>query len=94
MALVYRKCNSIVAHIPAVHAEVVKAANTVASKADARLAAHRKTGKHRITVSFGKVDAFVNLEGVHALSLEYGHFTPGGKTWVEGIHVLTGALGI
>jgi hypothetical protein len=47
----------------------------MAPKARALLKAHRITGDTKIRVRHGKVDSFVVMEGVGAVSIEYGHGT-------------------
>jgi hypothetical protein len=56
--------------------------------ARARLAAHRKSGDHKITQTQGDVDHFVNLEGTAAVAVEVGHHDPHSGEFVPGIHVL------
>jgi len=67
----------------------------IANEAKALFAAHDNPGGHRITVSSGKTDGFVNLEGPAPLSVELGHWqdTSEGPEFVEGLHVLGRAVG-
>lgn len=58
----------------------------ILTRARANLAAHTKTGKHKVTQTKGKVDHFVNLEGPAAVSVELGHFDRNGN-WVRGIGI-------
>lgn len=69
--------------------------DAVASRARARFASHDRPGGHSITTTNGPVDAFVWLEGPAPRAIEFGHFVfrkDGTATWVEGLHVITGAM--
>lgn len=77
---------------PAVHEHALE----IGARAEGILSAHHKTGEHQITVTDGKTDAKVNLEGPAALSVEVGHFAgyKGERKYVEGIHALRDAAGL
>lgn len=68
-------------------------AEQYAERARARLARHRKSGEHSITVDRGRrSDAFVNLEGQAPGAVEFGHFDKNTGEWVPGIFALTGEV--
>lgn len=86
--------HTIVAH--EVHSAINDQAKEVSKVAEARLAAHRKTGSHEITVTEGEVDSFVNLDGPSPESVEFGHWVEGKyKTdppkFAQGLYILTGS---
>lgn len=58
---VYKNCNDIVAHLPGVIGAVARVANERAAVARGTLLAHYAEGYSSIDVSYGDVDAFVNL---------------------------------
>lgn len=73
------------------HAKKIKAA------AEVLLAAHRKTGAHRIEVEsrtsdikFGHIDWYVLLVGPAPISVEFGHRAENGR-WVNGLYIITRA---
>ena len=74
-------------------------AQKTATRARALLAAHRKTGEHKIhyeghtSDQFGHIDHYVVMEGRAAASVEFGHFTKNGR-WVMGLYIMTIASGI
>ncbi|WP_181022307.1 DUF5403 family protein [Mycobacterium avium] len=96
--LISRKAlNSIVSHLEGVRVEVHHEAKEVGRVAEGRLAGHRKTGEHEVTVTQGEVDSFVNLEGEHPESVEFGHWVrgkyenPEKPKFVPGLYIITGA---
>lgn len=78
---------SVIARSDEVESILGDEAFQITTRARTTLAAHRKTGKHRITQTKGKVDHYVNLEGPDALSVELGHHHARTGEWVEGIGV-------
>lgn len=92
--------NHVVSHTPEARGAVRAEAGVVAGRAEGRLAAHRKTGKHRVTETHGDVDSFVNLEGPAVLSVEFGHMVKGKfedpehPKKVPGLYIITGAAGL
>lgn len=88
---VYPNHKRVIARHPDTQAALQRHSAVLASAARARLARHRKTGSHTIDVSSGRVDWFVNLRGVAAMSVEKGHHTQDG-TFVPGLNILGGLL--
>lgn len=91
--------NIVVSHLDEVKSAVREHAKVVADEATGRLAAHKKTGDHEITLTHGDVDSFVNLEGTHPESVEFGHWVAGKyKTdppkFARGLYILTLAAGL
>lgn len=86
--------NKKIARLDSVQAALKVEQAKIAAKAQALLADHHKTGEHEITMSSGKVDKYVNLEGPAALSVEAGHFDgyKGKRKHVEGLHILKRAI--
>lgn len=60
--------------------------------ARARLARHKHLGEHRVTQTHGGVDFYINLEGPAAVSVEEGHHNHWDGSWVEGLHIVKGAI--
>ena len=57
----------------------------------AAVAAHRDLAPHHsITTEAHPEGAAVYLEGEASRAIEFGHFTPSGRKWVEGMHFITG----
>jgi hypothetical protein len=86
--------NRVVSHLDEVRRDVKDHADAVGDVAKARLAGHTKTGEHQITVTHGEVDSFVNLEGVHPESVEFGHWVEGKyksdpPKFAQGLYILT-----
>lgn len=90
MAEVYRNTEAVIARLPEVRDAVRSAAREIASRAESALAAHHRTGRARIEVSYGRTDAVVSLVDEAALSIEYGHVTKSGRV-VSGLYILTRA---
>lgn len=90
MAEINPNAQDIVAHLPGVRAAVGDAADKIATRARATLAAHRDSGDARVEATRGGTDSHVSLVDEAALSIEYGHFTPNG-TLVRGLRVLRDA---
>lgn len=86
------KMNETVANLQGVKGAVKRTANEMRVIVEARLAPHRKTGRARIEVSYGKTDAYVSLVDPAALSIEFGHYL-GRKElgtrrhFVQGLHL-------
>lgn len=92
MALVYKNCNDLTAHLDGVTGAVVDAATPILGRARAELAAHRDQGDHEVQLRLGaQTDVFVELVGPAAVALERGHYSRNGE-WVEGLHVLRDAV--
>lgn len=62
------------------------------------LAAHRKTGEHKIEISkernrkYGHIDWVVSMTGENSVSVEFGHWTRKGTTYVRGLYIITNAM--
>lgn len=62
------------------------------------LAAHRKTGEHSIEISkernvkYGHIDWVVSLTGENSVSVEFGHWTRKGTTYVRGLYIISNAM--
>ena len=62
------------------------------------LAAHRKTGEHKIEISkernqkYGYIDWVVSMTGENSVSVEFGHWTRNGTTYVRGLYIITNAM--
>lgn len=96
--VLYRNLERTIAHMPGVRAAVRENAEQLATKAKARLAAHRLTGQTHIEVTSGRVDSFVAMVGVGAVSIEYGRaaFTrPDGRYVgaMQGLYIISSLLG-
>ncbi len=90
--------NGLIAHLPFVVARVRAEARGRAKIAEARLAAAKhRTGDSRITVTFGDVDAFINLDDTRgafaAAAIEYGRPLASGEGRSRGIGALQAAMG-
>src|SRR5690606_15798559 len=93
--------NRRVVRQPGVRAATYEAAQEIGAKARANMARHRFHGNetdHEVTVTRGRVDAFVNLEGPAPGAVEIGHWYKGnlGVTpkFVPGLYIITGAAGL
>lgn len=93
MAWVDPKIAAKVAHLPSVRAEVRAERDRIATRARSFFAGHDRPGGHKITTQDDELDAMVSLEGPAPLALEFGHWTPDHKRFVDGIHVLGRAIG-
>lgn len=83
------------AKLPGVRAKIKTTAQAGAARAAAILAAHRHSGDAEINVTYGTLDAFVNLDDTRgqraAAAIEYGR--RGGKRGRSaGIHALRSAF--
>jgi hypothetical protein len=82
-----------------VQAHLKAHANKITARARGLLAAHRKSGEHKVfyeghtSDQYGHIDHYVVMEGRGAAAVEFGHFTKNGK-WVMGLYILTIASGI
>lgn len=88
MATVKPNVASLVAHMPEVKAAVRLERDRLAGVAEGLFASHDHPGRHEITTSNGVTDGLFSLEGPAPLSVEFGHWTKGHKTHVEGLHIL------
>lgn len=73
-------------------------AKKVARVAETLLAAHRKTGAHKVkyeghssSVNFGHIDHYVVMTGPAPVSVEFGHRSRDGQ-WVRGLYIMTRAI--
>lgn len=75
---------------PGVQAAVDDVADRVYSNARADFAKHDRPGGHRIKKGPppNRLDRAVYLTGPAPLSVEFGHFTPSGDKYVEGLHIM------
>jgi hypothetical protein len=70
----------------------------IKGRAEALLAAHRKTGSHTIEyerikgAKYGHIDHYVSLKGPAAVSLEYGHKSRSGKKYIHGLRIMAKAM--
>ena len=77
------------ARLPSVQAAVSDVQDRVYQRARANFAGHNRPGGHRVTKGRpNRYDRAVYLVGPAPTSIEYGHFTPKGDKFVEGLHVL------
>lgn len=77
------------AGLPSVQAAVKGVQGDVYAKARANFASHDRPGGHRVTKGRpNRFDRAVYLVGPAPMSVEFGHFTPKGTKYVEGLHVL------
>ncbi len=89
--------NKILAPLDPVQDAVEAAAKRLARVAEGRLAAHRKTGDHHITidrirnVKYGYLDRYVSLKGSAPMSVEFGHRNHRGG-YVHGLYIMTSLL--
>lgn len=72
MAVVYKGCDSGVAHMREVKKVIREHRDEIAVKAKALLAEHRATGDHKILKLMEDTDGLVILEGRSPLSVEFG----------------------
>jgi hypothetical protein len=91
--------NHVVSHIDGVRAAVYGEAVEIHGRAETRLAAHKHSGRAKVTVTRGDVDSFVNLDDKAAMSIEFGHMVKGkfegkGQSYVPGLYIITGAAGL
>src|SRR5882672_1565902 len=91
---VYKTAEKSVALTQEVDEILRRHAGVIRSAAMARLARHRKTGTHKITVSKERIDHFVHLKGRAALSVEEGHWAGegGARRFVRGLDIVKGAI--
>lgn len=91
MAASDKAFNRQLATLPSVRRAVRGERDEIAVRARSLFAAHDRPGGHRITTSNGAVDAHVWLEGPAPRAVEFGHFTPSGEKYVDGLHILARA---
>lgn len=92
----------IVSHKHTVKSSVHDKAEEVGGAAKSKLADHHKTGDHKVSVTRGEVDSFVNLSGTAPLSVEFGHWYRSEPDesgmykikYVKGLYIITGAAGL
>lgn len=95
-----RYINTVVDHLPGVHAAVGTEAKKIYRRSKARLAMHADTGAASVTLTEGDVDWFVNLVDNAAMSIEFGHWVKGKyedpeqPKYVQGLYILSGAAGL
>lgn len=87
----YKSLERVIAHSDEVEGILGDAAYLILGRARARLAAHHKEGRHKVTQDKGRVDHFVNLEGPSSLAVENGWHTKDGG-FVRGLDILKGAI--
>lgn len=91
----YANLERTIAHSERVATVLQEAAFKILFEAEARLQAHRKTGRLKLHRTVGLVDNFVNLEaaveGADPLAAELGWHTENG-TFVRGLHILKDAI--
>jgi hypothetical protein len=107
--VVYASATEDVATLKGVRDAVRKEGRKVTVKAEGRLAAHRQSGNARIEmtdtglypnwgVTVSMIDERAsNQGGPGALAIEFGHFVrtaSGFPRYVQGLHILTGAVGM
>ncbi|WP_431841408.1 DUF5403 family protein [Calidifontibacter indicus] len=81
----------VIRNSPGVQRAVRQARDRIAAEGRAKLAAHRDLAPHHsITTEAHPEGAAVYLEGEASRAVEFGHFTPSGRKWVEGMHFITG----
>ncbi|MGO1562614.1 MAG: DUF5403 family protein [Actinomycetaceae bacterium] len=83
--------NAQLVRLPGVQAAVRGERDEIARRARSLFAAHDRPGGHRITTSTSPPDASVWLEGPAPRAVEFGHFTPSGDKYVDGLHILARA---
>jgi len=77
------------ARLPGVQEQVKDVQGRIYARARTNFASHDRPGGHRITKGRpNRYDRAVYLQGPAPMSVEFGHFTPKGDKYVEGIHVL------
>ncbi|GAB4584404.1 DUF5403 family protein [Nocardia sp. IFM 10818] len=91
--------NQVISHLDGVKGAAAAEANEIGSRAESRLAGHRRSGRAKVTVTHGDVDSFVNLEDPAAMSIEFGHMVKGKyeteePKYVPGLYIITGAAGL
>ncbi|GGU45917.1 DUF5403 family protein [Lentzea flava] len=98
MAEIYYDIADTIAHLPGVRQAVKTAAETIAAKAKADLASHRKTGKAEIEVEHRDTDSSVSLVDEAAVSIEYGHFVDLSEAdevvFAKGLYIIHRAAGL
>lgn len=90
-----KRMNEVVSHLPGVRGAVRAKAKEGAGRARGVLAAHRYQGHSRITITYGSVDAFVNLDDTRgqraAAAIEFGR-SGGSRGASQGIYALRSAF--
>lgn len=100
MAVVWQSADRKVSHLPGVVAAVREEADGIASRAEALLAEHRRTGASHIEVAHGVTDTWVELvDPEDAVAIEFGRagFRRKDGTEVgpaEGLYIITRASGV
>lgn len=87
--------NNILKGLQGVKMSTRTQAQGIGSRAESRLTAHRNEGESSISITYGVVDSFVNLEDPdNAMAIEFGHFHNYSGEYVQGLYILTGAAGL
>lgn len=87
--VIYKYCDAVVAHLPAVRLALRAEADVVYADAVAIFAEHNRPGGHQLKRVNGRLDAFVVLEGPAPLSVEFGRGPDHlGNDAMEGLHIL------
>lgn len=96
LKLIPRKAmNGVVAMHDDVQDSLKKSAERIKDRAEGRLAAHRKTGEHKIvyervkSAKYGHIDHYVSMKGEAAVSVEFGHRSATTRKWVQGLYIIT-----
>lgn len=77
------------AGLPSVQAAVSDVQAGIYARARANFASHDRPRGHRVTKGRpNRFDRAVYLQGPAPMSVEFGHFTPSGDKYVEGLHIL------
>lgn len=88
-----KQVNRIVSHLPGVRQAVYDKADEIGTRAESRLAGHRRTGRSSIEVEYTRINGLVSLvDPENAMAIEFGHAR--GNTNVEGLYIITGAAGL
>lgn len=89
MAIVYRNIASTVAHMAGVGEAVRVERDKLTAVATGLFASHDNPGGHSITTEdSGSTDGLFSLEGPAPAAVEFGHWTPDHKRFVDGLHIL------
>ncbi|MFE6494126.1 DUF5403 family protein [Streptomyces sp. NPDC057748] len=93
MAWVDPRIEGIVAHLPAVVNKVSAELDERATRVEAVVVAHTKTGDlaSSLKVERNRTDSTVSIADPWVIAINYGHRAVNGR-WVEGIHAIEAAL--
>lgn len=84
--------NKKLVNLPGVQDAVLSERDQIARRAKSLFAKHDRPGGHRITTTRSRPDAAVWLEGPAPRAIEFGHFTPSGDKYVDGLHIIGRAM--